>query len=371
MAAFRKRSKSCPFLSQEFFIQNHADIVSCLVVLVLIGLMFEVTAKTAFMFISPQNNVSTVTPDGEVVYYLYGTSDFVTILFYICITIILHAVVQEYALDKLNKRLHLSKIKHSKLNESGQLIVLHLTSGIWGFYIAVTEGYVTNPNSLWDKYPHTELSFQVKFFFLCQLSYWIHSLPELYFQRVRKEEIPRQLQYIGLYLLHIAGAYLLNLTRLGVLLLVLQSVAELVFHTARLFYFIHENNQRFFNAWAVVFVMTRLMTLTLTVLVVGFGLSRVEHQTFDMERGIFNSLPIRLCILVTVCSTQAWMMWRFINFQLRRWREFQAEQASRRKIVGAMAMRGRVVRRELGHHENGLIKSENGTSPRTRKSKSP
>ncbi|XP_048392530.1 translocating chain-associated membrane protein 2 isoform X2 [Stegostoma tigrinum] len=336
MAAFRKRSKSCPFLSQEFFIQNHADIVSCLVVLVLIGLMFEVTAKTAFMFISPQNNVSTVTPDGEVVYYLYGTSDFVTILFYICITIILHAVVQEYALDKLNKRLHLSKIKHSKLNESGQLIVLHLTSGIWGFYIAVTEGYVTNPNSLWDKYPHTELSFQVKFFFLCQLSYWIHSLPELYFQRVRKEEIPRQLQYIGLYLLHIAGAYLLN-----------------------------------FNAWAVVFVMTRLMTLTLTVLVVGFGLSRVEHQTFDMERGIFNSLPIRLCILVTVCSTQAWMMWRFINFQLRRWREFQAEQASRRKIVGAMAMRGRVVRRELGHHENGLIKSENGTSPRTRKSKSP
>ncbi|GCC41372.1 hypothetical protein chiPu_0025431, partial [Chiloscyllium punctatum] len=72
------------------------------------------------------------------------------------------------------------------------------------------EGYVTNPSSLWEKYPHIELSFQVKFFFLCQLSYWIHSLPELYFQRVRKEEIPRQLQYIGLYLLHIAGAYLLK-----------------------------------------------------------------------------------------------------------------------------------------------------------------
>ncbi|XP_078064092.1 translocating chain-associated membrane protein 2-like, partial [Mustelus asterias] len=99
MAPFRKRSKSYPFLSQEFLIQNHADIVSCLVVLVLIGLMFEVTAKTAFMFISPQNNVSTTTADGDVVYYLYGSNDFVTIVFYICITIILHAVVQEYALD--------------------------------------------------------------------------------------------------------------------------------------------------------------------------------------------------------------------------------------------------------------------------------
>ncbi|XP_072371623.1 translocating chain-associated membrane protein 2-like [Scyliorhinus torazame] len=371
MAAFRKRSKNPPFLSQEFLIHNHADIVSCLVVLVLIGLMFEVTAKTAFMFISPQNNVSTTTADGDVVYYLYGSCDFVTILFYICITIIFHAVVQEYGLDKLNKRLHLSKIKHGKLNESGQLIVLHLTSAIWASVIIVTEGYVTNPSCLWEKYPHTDLSFQVKFFYLCHLAYWTHSLPELYFQRVRKEEIVRQLQYIGLYLLHIAGAYLLNLTRLGVVLLLLQSVAELLFHVARLFYFINENQQKFFSAWAVIFVVTRLMTLTLAVLVVGFGLSRVEHQIFDIERGIFNTLPIRLGILATVCTTQAWMMWRFINFQLRRWREFRAEQAARRKITGVVAARGRVIRREPGHHENGLIKSENGASPRARKTKSP
>ncbi|GCB83564.1 hypothetical protein scyTo_0024077, partial [Scyliorhinus torazame] len=75
---------------------------------------------------------------GDVVYYLYGSCDFVTILFYICITIIFHAVVQEYGLDKLNKRLHLSKIKHGKLNESGQLIVLHLTSAIWASVIIVT-----------------------------------------------------------------------------------------------------------------------------------------------------------------------------------------------------------------------------------------
>lgn len=29
-------------------------------------------------------------------------------------------------------------------------------------------------------------SFQVKFFYLCQLAYWLHALPELYFQKVRK-----------------------------------------------------------------------------------------------------------------------------------------------------------------------------------------
>lgn len=77
----------------------------------------------------------------------------------------------------------------------------------------------------------------MKFFYLTQLAYWLHALPELYFQKVRKvsdvtragvstgafcrrhpsvarsvfqEEVSRQLQYICLYLLHIAAAYLLK-----------------------------------------------------------------------------------------------------------------------------------------------------------------
>lgn len=37
--------------------------------------------------------------DSETVHYHYGPKDLVTILFYVCITIILHAVVQEYILD--------------------------------------------------------------------------------------------------------------------------------------------------------------------------------------------------------------------------------------------------------------------------------
>ncbi|XP_067833805.1 translocating chain-associated membrane protein 2-like [Heptranchias perlo] len=113
------------------------------------------------------------------------------------------------------------------------------------------------------------------------------------------------------------------------------------------------------------------MTLTLAVLVLGFGLSRVDSQTFDIETGVFNTLPCRLCILATVCLTQVWMMWRFINFQLRRWREYRAEQWGRRKISAVTAARGRIVRREQGHHENGLVKSENGASPRVRKTRSP
>ncbi|KAG8537789.1 hypothetical protein GDO81_023841, partial [Engystomops pustulosus] len=87
---------------------------------------------------------------------------------------------------KINRRLHLSKVKLSRFNESGQLAAFHLASMIWSLYVAATEGYLSSPKTLWESYPHVYLPFQVKFFYLCQLAYWLHALPELYFQKVKK-----------------------------------------------------------------------------------------------------------------------------------------------------------------------------------------
>ncbi|XP_061562927.1 translocating chain-associated membrane protein 2 [Cololabis saira] len=368
--AFRRRNKSYPFFSQEFLIQNHADIVFTLVIFILIGLMFEATAKTAILFIQPQYNVTTLSPEGEVSTYHYGWKDSATILFYFFIAIILHAVVQEYLLDKVNRRLHLSKSKNTKFNESGQMCVFHLVSSVWSFYIVISEGYLLHPSSLWENYPHAHLRFQVKFFYLTQMAYWLHALPELYFQKVRKEEIPRQLQYICLYLLHISAAYLLNLSRVGLVLLFLQYVSELGFHIARLLYFTDESHQKMFDLWAVSFVFTRMATLTLMFLSVGFGLARAENQGLDLEMGNFNTVLIRMTVLLLVCLTQSWLLWKFIRFQLRRWREFRHEQAVRKKATTKQPIRP-LKRDSLGHHENGVLKAENGLSPRTKKLKSP
>uniref|UniRef100_A0A8C3G5F8 Translocation associated membrane protein 2 n=1 Tax=Cyclopterus lumpus TaxID=8103 RepID=A0A8C3G5F8_CYCLU len=332
-----RKNKSYPFFSQEFLIQNHADIVFSLVIFILIGLMFEATAKTAILFIQPQYNVTTLSPEGEVTFYHNGWKDSATILFYFFITIILHAVVQEYLLDKVNRRLHLSKSKNNKFNESGQLCVFHLVSSVWSLYILITVSKVIH--SLWENYPHVHLRFQVKFFYLTQLAYWLHALPELYFQKVRKEEISRQLQYICLYLLHIAAAYFLNLSRVGVVLLFLQYVSELGFHIARLFYFTDENHQKMFDLWAMGFVFTRMVTLTLMFLAVGFGLARSENQGLDWEMGNFNTVLIRMTVLLLVCLTQSWLLWKFIRFQLRRWREFRHEQAVRKKAAAKQPLR--------------------------------
>lgn len=48
-----------------------------------------------------------------------------------------------------------------------------------------------------------------------------------------------------------------------------------------------------FTIWAVLFVLGRLLTLSLSVLTVGFGLATAENQGFDLAAGNFNVLFVR------------------------------------------------------------------------------
>ncbi|XP_076208088.1 translocating chain-associated membrane protein 1-like 1 isoform X3 [Aptenodytes patagonicus] len=318
----RRKNKSPAVLSHEFVIQNHADTASCLVMGLLLGLMFEVPAKYAIIFIAVQYNVTYTIDDNseQFHFYDYGPKDIATIFFYMLVAINLHAVIQEYILDKINRRLHLSKTKHSKFNESGQLAFFYLFSFLWGASILNTEEFMMNPTSLWKDYPHSRMIFQVKFFYICQIAYWLHALPELYFQKIRKEDIPRQLCYICLYIAHISGAYILNLQHLGLILMVPHYLVELIFHASRLFYFSDENKQK------------------------GIG------------------------CLGAVCLTQAWMMWKFINFQLKKWREHVKNQIPKKKITSTKNKR---IKKEpnRANFVNGAAKLEGGASPRIRKSK--
>ncbi|XP_050763141.1 translocating chain-associated membrane protein 1-like 1 isoform X1 [Gymnogyps californianus] len=366
----RRKNKSPPVLSHEFVIQNHADTASCLVMGLLLGLMFEVSAKYAIIFIAVQYNVTYTTDDNseQFHFYDYGPKDIATIFFYMLVAINLHAVIQEYILDKINRRLHLSKTKHSKFNESGQLAFFYLFSFIWGASILNGEEFMMNPTSLWKDYPHCRMLFQVKFFYICQIAYWLHALPELYFQKIRKEDIPRQLCYICLYIAHISGAYILNLQHLGLILMVPHYLVELIFHASRLFYFSDENKQKGFTIWALLFVMVRLLTLTLSVLTFGFGLARVENPGFSIADGNFNVLPVRIGCLGAVCLTQAWMMWKFINFQLKKWREHVKNQIPKKKITNTKNKRTK-KEPNRANFVNGAAKLEGGVSPRIRKSK--
>ncbi|KAF4523478.1 hypothetical protein B566_EDAN004547 [Ephemera danica] len=240
----RKTStKNPPILSHEFIIQNHGDIVSCVAMLFVIGLMIQITSPVAYMFIALHHNVTSTLIDTdyggpiEIIRYTYGLKDACAVFFYFLICIVMHAIIQEYILDKFSRKLHLSKSKHSKFNESGQLLVFYVVSVLWGGDVIFREQLLFNISSLWTGYPHSEMAFTLKFFYIIQLAYWLHCYPELYFQKTKREELFTRTLYPTLHIAFIAAAYLLNFTRVGVFLLVLQYLSEALFHTARLIYF--------------------------------------------------------------------------------------------------------------------------------------
>lgn len=84
--------------------------------------------------------------------------------------------------------------------------------------------------------------------------------------------------------------------------------------------------------WNILFVLIRLGSITLSVLTFWYGLAlQPSTNMMDIITGNFNTKLIRINCLVAVCLLQAWMMWNFINFHLKRMRERAAQIASSKK----------------------------------------
>merc|ERR1711942_477773 len=324
-----KKTKNPPIFSHEFVIQNHADIVACVAMVFVVGLMFQVSSPLASVFIALHHNVSVPTEIQpgvfqDVLHYTQGVKDIPAVFFYLLISVVMHAIIQEYLLDKVNKKLHLSKIKHAKFNESGQLLSFYLMSLCWAGDIIFREN-LFNVASLWDGYPHTSMTFLFKFFFIIQISYWLHIFPELYFQKTKKEDMAPKIQYATLYLIFITASYMFRFTRLSLVLLVVHYLAELVFHTCRILAYAEKTSisSKLYKLGDLLFVLARLSSVILTVLTFWYGLAQapMEQQGVDLATGNSNTGLFRLNALVAVCLLQAWLMWNFIMFQVKRARE--------------------------------------------------
>ncbi|KAL3285270.1 hypothetical protein HHI36_019380 [Cryptolaemus montrouzieri] len=127
------------------------------------------------------------------------------VFIYSLIVVDVHAIFQEYILDKISKKLHLSKSKLAIFNNSGQLLVFYLISVLWGIDTIMRERYLPEISRLWTEYP-APITFLAKLYFIIQLAYSLHELPELYLQRVKREE------YLGKAVSSIAALVLVSIS---------------------------------------------------------------------------------------------------------------------------------------------------------------
>ncbi|KAK9881404.1 hypothetical protein WA026_016294 [Henosepilachna vigintioctopunctata] len=297
--ALRKTNKNPPILSHEFIIQNHADIVSCVAMVFVVGLMVKATTPIASIFIALQHNTTFPETVDDVLLYAPGIKDWAAVFFYSLIVIVIHAIFQEYILDKISKKLHLSKSKLAVFNNSGQLLVFYLVSVLWGIDTVLRERYIPEISRLWSEYP-APMTFLVKLYFIIQLAYSLHELPELYFQRVKKEE------YFGKAVSSIAALvlvsipYFLRFNRLLVCLLVLHHISEMIYHISQLIETV-DKDDKLTKASTVVSTalrfIARLGSIIISVFTLWYGLALSEHKEINIEEGYYNVPMIRLSML--------------------------------------------------------------------------
>ncbi|XP_050538696.1 translocating chain-associated membrane protein 1 [Daktulosphaira vitifoliae] len=310
----KSANKNVPVLSHEFVIQNHADIVSCVAMVIVIGLMVQFTSPLAYLFVALQYGES-IEENKAILTYGTGLKDLLATFFYFLICIIFHAIIQEYVLDKVSRKLHLSKSKNSKFYESGQLIVFNAVSMVWALDILVKENWLANLSLLWNGYPHNTLSFSTKFFYIIQFAYWAHILPELYFQKIKKEEMFNKIKYSILYMAFVSTIYVTNFNRVGVVVLLLHYISGVVYHAVQLIDITEkeEDSKKVKFAQSVynwIFLAVQVLIFIVSQVTLWFGLASVEYSG---EQRDFNTPLLRLLASASALAVQIWIVYEFFN----------------------------------------------------------
>jgi translocating chain-associated membrane protein 1 len=302
-----------------------------------LGTIVHATSSYCLAFFSPRHNVTDLDSSKRSAFlFNYGLKDLAMLFSYTLICITVHAVWQEYVLDKVYKKLHLSKSKNAKFFESGQLILFYLISVGWALMLFKDEAYFQSGlEYLWRDYPYSGMTTWTKLYFIIQLSYWLHNFPELYLQKVRKEDIPARIVYSSLYLITIVYGYLTRFWRISIVLLTIHYLIEIFYHVSRLAHFYattkthstqaKSTSKYLFKIWNYVFVFGRLISVVLTWLTFWFGLknSSINKISFtstpvtDSNELVgsynFNTPIVRLVTLVATGALQFWLVWNFIQ----------------------------------------------------------
>lgn len=104
-------------------------------------------------------------------------------------------------------------------------------SFLWGAEVIIREQYAENMSRLWTDYPNHPMTFLHKLYFIIQLSYYLHMLPELYFQKVKKDEQGEKLRHSIAGSVVIGILYFLAYRRVAIVLLTLHYFSEFIAHT--------------------------------------------------------------------------------------------------------------------------------------------
>jgi len=311
----QKTEKDPPIFSQEYFLQNQADLVSSACLIVISGLLFNSTRAFSSKFCTVQHNTTNLTDPDTKPLYSTGRADICMVLFYSLMFIAVHAVENEYFWEKIGRRLHLSKTRLSEFMAQGSTMPFHLAIVVGAVYVFLQENVLLNMGNIWELTPTDEMPLLVKFYWILVISFVVHQYPEMYFMRVKSEEMPDRIIGYTAYLIPIIGAYMTGLVYPATIVLaihcaseVLKALSDVIESSGK-----DELSKPLYRLWSVTFIIARNVIAVLTVVT----FFKLRSKTPDQ----ISQIRFLACtsVLVLLLSMQLYLGWKFVQTVLS-WR---------------------------------------------------
>ncbi|KAL5249645.1 hypothetical protein ACHWQZ_G018490 [Mnemiopsis leidyi] len=322
----QKTEKDPPIFSQEYLLQNQADLISSLCLVIMSGLLFKATRALSAKFCMVQHNTTNLTDPDEKAMYAVGRADICMSLFYSLLFIAIHAVENEYFWEKIGRRLHLSKTRMSEFMDQGSTMPFHIAIVAGAIYVFVQEDMVYNLTSIWEHTPADSMPMLIKFYWILIIAFVLHQYPEMYFMRVKNEDMPDKIIGYTAYLIPILGAYLTGLVYPATIILVihcgtevLKALSDVVGCSGN-----EDMAQPLYRIWSVAFILARNAIAAISV-VTFFKLRGKTPDEISQLRFIACTL-----VLLILLGLQLYLGWKFVQTVLS-WRHQAKEVALAQK----------------------------------------
>ncbi|CAG8816948.1 36904_t:CDS:2, partial [Gigaspora margarita] len=190
----------------KYLVEHQIELPICLLAVITLAYILKVPGSEKFLFLHENPKTG-----------LYETSmdDAYFVFFWIVTFTLLRAATMEYILTPIAKKGRIKKnARITRFAEQGWSFLYYSVFWTFGMYLMYHSPYWFDTTYFWKDYPHKELTYSFKAYYLLQFAFWLQQLFVLNVEKRRKDFVEMATHHVITILL-MFFSYIFNLTRIG------------------------------------------------------------------------------------------------------------------------------------------------------------
>ncbi|CAG8450382.1 2617_t:CDS:2 [Scutellospora calospora] len=202
------------------------------IAVIILAYILEVPGSEKFLFLRENPKTG---------HYEKSMDDTFFIFFWVVTFTLLRAVTMEYILVPIAKKGRIKKMtQRTRFAEQGWSFLYYSIFWTFGMYIMYHSPYWFDTTYFWKGYPHKELTYLLKSYYLLQLAFWLQQLFVVNIEKRRKDFVEMTTHHVVTISL-MFFSYIFNFTRIGNAVLCTMDFADILLPLAKMLKYLRFN----------------------------------------------------------------------------------------------------------------------------------